>query len=75
MKDIASRIGDINAAIIAVGGIVVSPYYHWTCTVKKDATDSAFIVGSYDGSVFKGSMYYDSNVRAVSAFLFENFKF
>ena len=26
LKDIASRIGDINAAIFAVGGIVMSPY-------------------------------------------------
>ncbi|MBR2031107.1 MAG: hypothetical protein IKJ08_07105 [Alistipes sp.] len=75
MKDIASRIGDINAAIFAVGGIVVSPYYHWTCTVNKDDKESAFIVGSDDGLVISYSMYDDYNVRAVSAFHFENFKF
>lgn len=75
MKDIASRIADINAAIFAVWGIVISPYYHWTCTVNKDDKESAFVVRSYDGNVLSDSMlnYYD--VRAVSAFHFENFKF
>lgn len=75
MKDIASRIADINAAIFAVGGIVVFPYYHWTCTVNKDDKESAFIVRSYDGRVDSNGMYSSSNVRAVSAFHFENFKF
>lgn len=75
MKDIASRIGDINAAIFAVGGIVVSPYYHWTCTVNKNDKDSAFSVCSYYGSVDDDNMYDDYSVRAVSAFHFENFKF
>ena len=75
MKDISSRIGDINAAIFAVGGIVISPCYHWTCTVKKDDKESAFIVDSYNGSVYSNDMYDDYNVRAVSAFQFENFKF
>ena len=75
MKDIASRIVDINAAIFAVGGIVVSPYYHWTCTVNKDDKESAFIVDSYDGSVRSRNMYRSCYVRAVSAFQFENFKF
>ena len=75
MKDIASRIGDINAAIFAVGGIVISPYYHWTCTVKKDDKESAFVVGSSHGSVYINDMDGSSNVRAVSAFHFENFKF
>ena len=75
MKDIASRIGDINAAIFAVGGIVISPYYHWTCTVNKDDTESAFIVDSSLGYVNDDSMYYNLYVRAVSAFHFENFKF
>lgn len=75
MKDISSRIGDINAAIFAVGGIVVSPYYHWTCTVNKDDKESAFIVYSYDGSVRNYYMYFNNDVRAVSAFHFENFKF
>ena len=75
MKDISSRIADINAAIFAVGGIVVSPYYHWTCTVKKDGKDSAFIVYSSDGDVGSNLMCINSSVRAVSAFQFENFKF
>lgn len=75
MKDIASRIGDINAAIFAVGGIVVSPYYHWTCTVKKDDKESAFIVSSNFGGVYVNYMDNNNNVRAVSAFHFENFKF
>ena len=75
MKDIASRIGDINAAIFVVGGIVISPYFHWTCTVNKNDKESAFVVGSYRGLVSNsnmGSIYF---VRAVSAFHFENFKF
>ena len=75
MKDIASRIGDINAAIFAVGGIVISPYYHWTCTVKKDDKESAFVVYSYNGNVDYYYMIDGINVRAVSAFHFENFKF
>ena len=75
MKDIASRIGDINAAIFAVGGIVISPYYHWTCTVNKEDKECAFVVGSYDGDVSDDGMSNGSNVRAVSAFHFENFKF
>ena len=75
MKDIASRIGDINAAIFAVGGIVVSPYYHWTCTVNKDDKESAFVVGSYDGDVSSNRVGSDDDVRAVSAFHFENFNF
>ena len=75
MKDISSRIGDINAAIFAVGGIVVSPYYHWTCTVNKEDKESAFFVSSINGNVCNYSMNYYNNVRAVSAFHFENFKF
>lgn len=75
MKDIASRIGDINAAIFAVGGIVISPYYHWTCTVKKADKESAFVVNSSYGNVIYNDMYYNRNVRAVSAFHFENFNF
>lgn len=75
MKDIASRIGDINAAIFAVGGIVVSPYYHWTCTVNKDSKCSAFVVSSGNGYVYYSSMDSGYNVRAVSAFHFENFNF
>ena len=75
MKDISSRIGDINAAIFAVGGIVVSPYYHWTCTVNKDNKISALVVDSSNGSVY--NVYVDRNddVHAVSAFHFENFNF
>ena len=75
MEDISSRIADINAAIFAVGGIVVSPYYHWTCTVNKDDKECAFIVDSCDGYVGCNDMDYDYDVRAVSAFHFENFKF
>ena len=75
MKDISSRIGDINAAIFAVGGIVVSPYYHWTCTVNKGDKESAFVVCSSYGCVVKYSMNSSYDVRAVSAFHFENFKF
>lgn len=75
MKDIASRIGDINAAIFAVGGIVVSPYYHWTSTVNKDDKESAFVVCSNDGNVGNDYMNLNFIVRAVSAFHFENFKF
>ena len=75
MKDIASRIADINAAIFAVGGIVVSPYYNWTCTVKKDDKESAFVVDSSYGNVRNYGMCSNNIVRAVSAFHFENFKF
>ena len=75
MKDIASHIGDINAAIFAVGGIVVSPYFHWTCTVNKEVKECAFVVNSYNGCVCNFIMNYGSNDRAVSAFHFENFKF
>lgn len=75
MKDIASRIGDINAAIFAVGGIVISPYFHWTCTVNKDNKESAFVVDSNNGYVYNYNMGRNDDVRAVSAFHFENFKF
>ena len=75
MKDISSRIGDINAAIFAVGGIVISPHYHWTCTVNKDNKECAFVVCSCNGYVYDGSMSCNCFVRAVSAFHFENFKF
>lgn len=74
MKDIASRIGDINAAIFAVGGIVISPYYHWTCTVNKDDKESAFVVYS-DYGAYINDMDNVSSVLAVSAFHFENFNF
>lgn len=75
MKDIASHIGDINAAIFAVGGIVLSPYYHWTCTVNKEDKECAFVVNSDYGDVYYRDMYNYLYVRAVSAFHFENFKF
>lgn len=75
MKDIASRIGDINAAIFEVGGIVISPYDHWTCTVKEGDKDSAFVVFSGSGRVNYSNMNYIYYVRAVSAFHFENFNF
>lgn len=75
MKDIAQRIADINAAIFAVGGMTISPYSHWTCTVNQDDKECAFVVDTYDGRVYYNSMNTDYNVRAVSAFHFENFKF
>lgn len=75
MKDIASRIAYINAAIFAVGGIVVSPYYHWTCTVNEDDKESAFVVCSSRGNVYNSGMDCDCSVRSVSAFHFENFNF
>ena len=75
MKDIAKRIADINAAIFAVGGMAISPYYHWTCTVNQDDKDSAFVVSTYDGLVCNNDVSDDYNVRAVSAFHFEDFKF
>lgn len=75
MKDMSERIGDINAAIFAVGGIVVSPYYHWTCTVNEDDKERAFVVGSINGYTINDYMNNDLNVRAVSAFHFENFNF
>ena len=75
MKDITKRIADINAAIFAVGGIVVPPYYHWTCTVNKESTNGAWIVNSTYGNVYNSNMDRNNNVRAVSAFQFENFKF
>ena len=75
MKDIAARIADINAAIFTVGGMVISPYYHWTCTVNQDDKECAFIVRTYYGYVHDHDMNNSSNVHAVSAFHFENFKF
>ena len=75
MKDITQRIADINAAIFAVGGMVISPYYHWTCTVNQDDKECAFVVNTSIGSVSSDDMYYSINVRAVSAFHFEDFKF
>lgn len=75
MKDIAQRIAVINAAIFAVGGMTISPYYHWTCTVNKDDAETAFVVDTYHGYVGSYDMYYSNYVRAVSAFHFENFKF
>lgn len=75
MKDIAQRVADINAAIFAVGGMAISPYYHWTCTVNQDDKECAFVVSTYNGNVYDNDIYYSSYVRAVSAFHFENFKF
>ena len=75
MKDIAARIADINAAIFTVGGMVISPYYHWTCTVNKDNKECAFVVNTNSGRVSSSGMYIINDVRAVSAFPFENFKF
>ena len=75
MKDIAARIADINAAIFTVGGMVISPYYHRTCTVNQDDKECAFAVDTDSGDVHDGCMDYDHDVRAVSAFHFENFKF
>ena len=75
MKDIAKHIEDINAAIFAVGGMAISPYYHWTCTVNEDNKECAFVVNASNGNVFKYGMNYYNDVRAVSAFHFENFKF
>lgn len=75
MKDIAQRIADINAAIFTVGGMVISPYYHWTCTVNQDDKECAFVVNTYDGIVLKYYVHCYRYVRAVSAFHFENFKF
>lgn len=75
MKDIAARIEDINDAIFTVGGMAISPYYHWTCTVNQDDKECAFVVNSSNGNVHVIHMNNDLNVRAVSAFHFENFKF
>ena len=75
MKDIAARIAYINAAIFTVGGMVISPYYHWTCTVNQDDKECAFVVNTNDGNVLNYSMYDYNDVRAVSAFHFEDFKF
>lgn len=75
MKDIAQRIADINAAIFTVGGMVISPYSHWTCTVNEDDKECAFVVHTKYGSVFNNDMNYTGSVSAVSAFHFENFKF
>lgn len=75
MKDIAQRIADINAAIFAVGGMTISPYYHWTCTVNQDDKECAFVVNTNYGNVYYYDMYYNYFVRSVSAFHFENFKF
>ncbi|MBQ5844233.1 MAG: DUF1566 domain-containing protein [Alistipes sp.] len=75
MRDIAKRIADINAAIFTVGGMVISPYYHWTCTVNQDDTECAFVVYTRNGYVDDRDMNYCNYVRAVSAFRFENFKF
>lgn len=75
MRDIAKRIADINAAIFTVGGMVISPYYHWTCTVNQDDKESAFVVNTNDGYVSNSDMDDDYRVRAVSAFHFEDFKF
>lgn len=75
MKDIAARIEDINDAIFTVGGMVISPYYHWTCTVNQDDKECAFVVSTGSGYVYNGNMRNSSDVRAVSAFHFENFKF
>lgn len=75
MKDIAQRIADINAAIFAVGGMTISPYYHWTCTVNQDDKECAFVVYTNDGYVVDSDMISNYYVRAVSAFHFENFKF
>ena len=75
MKDIAKRIADINAAIFAVGGMTISPYSHWTCTVNEDDKECAFVVDTGNGYVYSNSMYYYNYVRAVSAFHFEDFRF
>lgn len=75
MKDIAKRIADINAAIFAVGGMAISPYFHWTCTVNQDDKESAFVVSTYYGNVDDYGMNRDYFIRAVSAFHFEDFKF
>lgn len=75
MKDIAQRIADINAAIFTVGGMEISPYSHWTCTVNEDDKECAFVVHTEYGSVFNNDINYTGSVRAVSAFYFENFKF
>lgn len=75
MKDIAKRIADINAAMFAVGGMAISPYYHWTCTVNQDDKECAFIVRAFNGYVHNYYMTSNYLVRAVSAFHFEDFKF
>lgn len=75
MKDIAARIADINAAIFTVGGMVIFPYYHWTCTVNQDNKECAFIVSTSIGNVSNDDVNFYYNVRAVSAFHFEDFKF
>lgn len=75
MKDIAKRIADINAAIFAVGGMAISPFYHWICTVNEDNKECAFVVDTNDGYVNDNCMNYCYYVRAVSAFHFEDFKF
>lgn len=75
MKDIAARIADINAAIFTVGGMVIFPYYHWTCTVNQDNKECGFVVSTLYGLVYSISMRDDIYVRAVSAFHFEDFKF
>lgn len=75
MKDIAKRIADINAAIFAVGGMAISPYSHWTCTVSEDDKECAFVVNTNYGDVLDYRMDRYNDVRAVSAFHFENFKF
>ena len=75
MKDIAKRIADINAAIFAVGGMTISPYYHWTCTVNQNDKECAFVVKTSNRYVDDAGMSCYGKSRAVSAFHFEDFEF
>ena len=72
-KEITANIKDINEAMLAIGGYVVSGWL-WTSTVKK-SNSCAFVVNTLTGRVYNALCYDSYDARAVSAFHFENFEF
>ena len=74
LRFLAKHRDSINEALKKEGRTELSGWY-WSNEESWRYKDSAFIVRSYDGSVYDNDIDDCYNVRAVSAFHFENFKF
>lgn len=75
LKDIQQHLESINNALMLVGGYIIPCGYHYSATIKKDHKNCAFVVYMCNGSVNNASICNYYNVRSVSAFHLENFKF
>ena len=74
LRFLAKHRDSINKALKEQGRTELSSWY-WSNEESWRYEESAFVVRSNNGNVYDNDMRNYDNVRAVSAFHFENFKF